>query len=629
MGAIKIKQKNKMVNKEIFPHVKDDRRLLKYVPDPTLRRQNLDRRGSDYTYEEGFNKNTKRLDYFGIRYEVDIPIQIDIDNEENKIINARAIDLSVTGILIEVKNEDVKYINENEDITLEFEIPEGTMKEGYDHKVKIKAIPVRQGESNGDTVQIGMMYEKSLHEYFHKKIWRKDIVIASILLGFIALMVVLMRFESVIYFKYSPLLYGYSILTATYLLSRYLFGAFYKSVPIDSEYTPGVSVIIPCFNEETWIKKTILSCLNQDYPIDKLEVIVVDDCSNDNSVREIKSIISKIKKECAQYDVDGRIKFIPLEKNSGKRVALVRGVEVAKHELVTFVDSDSFLEPTAIRNLVQPFRDPKVGGVTGRTDVENAWTNYITKMQAVRYYVAFRIIKASESVFDAVTCLSGPISCYRKDLINKYKDGWLNQKFLGQPATFGDDRSMTNFILKNNRTVYQDSAICTTIVPSSFKVFLKQQMRWKRSWLRESIRAGSFMWRKEPFQALSFYAGFIVPIVAPFIFIYNFIYIPVVYRTIPVVFISGMLLMSFLMSFVYLLLRKSKIWIYGLWFCLFYEFILLWQMPIACVTFWKATCGTRNTTEDIEAEAKKQEKLQNKKIRKWNKKKERVYEHAK
>ena len=71
---------------------------------------------------------------------------------------------------------------------------------------------------------------------------------------------------------------------------------------------------------------------------------------------------------------------------------------------------------------------------------------------------------AAEGFFDAATCLSGPLSCYRKDLVEKYCDAWIHQKFLGRKATFGDDRSLTNFILRHNRTTYQDTAICSTIV---------------------------------------------------------------------------------------------------------------------------------------------------------------------
>lgn len=68
-------------------------------------------------------------------------------------------------------------------------------------------------------------------------------------------------------------------------------------------------------------------------------------------------------------------------------------------------------------------------GVSGRTEVENKYTNTMTKLQTVRYYIAFRIMKAAESYFDVVTCLSGPLSCYRKDLIEKHQDAWLNQNF--------------------------------------------------------------------------------------------------------------------------------------------------------------------------------------------------------
>jgi len=384
-------------------------------------------------------------------------------------------------------------------------------------------------------------------------------------------------------------------------------------VPINPNYTPGVSIIVPCFNEEQWIQRTILSCINQDYPIDKLEVIIVDDCSMDRSVEKIEEIAEKLYNEAERYKLKERLKVLKLSQNGGKRVALSKGVEKAKHDLVVFVDSDSFLEPEAIKNLVQPFQDPKMGGVTGRTDVENKYTNSVTKMQTVRYYIAFRIMKAAESYFDSVTCLSGPLSCYRKELIVEHRDAWLNQKFLGQPATFGDDRSMTNFIMKNHRTGYQDSAICSTIVPSDTKVFLKQQMRWKRSWLRESLRAGSFIWRKEPFMALFFYIGLIVPIAAPIVVLYNFIYVPIVHNVFPTTFILGILLMALLMSFAHLLFRKSRLWIFGIVFCLFYEVVLLWQMPVAWVTFWKSTWGTRETPEDIKAKNKKARKKNNKK----------------
>jgi hyaluronan synthase len=249
-----------------------------------------------------------------------------------------------------------------------------------------------------------------------------------------------------------------------------------------------------------------------------------------------------------------------------------------------------------------------MGGVSGRTDVANTFTNTLTKMQSVRYYIAFRILKAAEGLFDAVTCLSGPLSCYRKDLVLKYSNAWLTQKFLGQKATFGDDRSMTNFILRSHRTDYQDTAVCSTIVPNTYKIFLRQQMRWKRSWLRESLIAATFMWKKEPFMALSFYMGLLVPMLAPVIVVYNLIYIPLTHRVFPLTFMVGILMMALLMSVAQLFLRRSTTWIYGVWFCLYYEAVLLWQMPVAWVTFWKSTWGTRMTNADIKEIIKEKKK---------------------
>ena len=196
----------------------------------------------------------------------------------------------------------------------------------------------------------------------------------------------------------------YSIIAASLLLSRYLFGTFYRSVPIDPAYTPGVTIIIPCFNEETWIRRTILSAINQDYPPDKLEVIIVDDCSNDHSLDRIKDTVTELQETDQLFRTKDRIRWYKQPKNMGKREAMAVGAKLSKKELLVFVDSDSFLDPFAVRNIVQPFKDEKMGGVSGRTDVANTYTNSLTKMQSVRYYIAFRIMKAAEGYFDAVTC---------------------------------------------------------------------------------------------------------------------------------------------------------------------------------------------------------------------------------
>jgi Glycosyltransferases, probably involved in cell wall biogenesis len=587
-----------------------DRRSLPMVIDNEKKRTNIDRRDrihntSNISYEEIIKSYSN-----GVRHMVDYPIEgtyIDADGLKKEFI-ARAHNVSGTGILFSCAPNVCAELEKSLQMNLKFEITPGSMPEGYEMKVNIQASYVRTfTDREKDSHYCGVEFKEPLAEYLNRRRGRYMLAIAAILLFLITAIIMLMRTESIIYYKFNKVLYTYSIITAAFLLTRYFFGSLYRPEKIDKNFTPGVTIIVPCFNEETWIEKTILGCINQDYPTDRLEVIVVDDCSTDNSVAKINTTIERLKKE-QRYDVANRLFCLPQPVNKGKRECLALGAKKAKHDLVVFVDSDSFLEPFAIRNLVQPFIDTEMGGVSGRTDVANTYTNSLTKMQSVRYYIAFRMMKAAEGFFDAVTCLSGPLSCYRKDLVLKYCDAWLGQKFLGQRATFGDDRSLTNFILRHNRTGYQDTAVCYTIVPNTYSVFLKQQMRWKRSWLRESLIATGFMWEKEPFMALSFYMGVLVPLVAPLIVLYNLVYIPLIHRVFPTTFILGMILMAGLMSIMQLLLRKSTTWIYGIWFCVYYEIVLLWQMPIAWVTFWKSTWGTRMTPADVKEQSKKAQK---------------------
>lgn len=592
-----------------------DRRLLPHVPSPTGERSRYDRRGDNKEEKDEKNfQQTVDLNNLGQRYTASFPVKVSKRMYGSSFVSTfQCRNISGTGLLLCAERaRDAGFFKEGMVVNLRFYIAKGTMPEGFEGRIHIDARVARIRTMPDGHVDIGLAFSQDLVSYLKQRKDRRAFTTATSMLAVVAFFVVMMRAESVIYFRFNRVQYLYSIIAASFLLSRYLFGAFYKPVPVDIDFTPGVTVIIPCFNEEEWIQRTIISCMDQNYPTDKLEVIVVDDCSTDHSVEKIDEIVTKLKKD-DRLGVNGRLSYYVQPQNAGKRNALVRGAEHAQHELVVFVDSDSFLSPYAVRNLVQPFKDPKIGGVAGRTDVANTYTNGLTKMQSVRYYIAFRIMKAAEGVFDCVTCLSGPLSCYRKDIVMKHKEDWMNQKFFGRKATFGDDRAMTNFVLKEYRTGYQDTAVCSTIVPNRHNVFLKQQMRWKRSWLRESLMAGAFVWRKEPFAAVNFYIGLLVPILAPLIVVYNLFYVPVVQHIFPKTFIVGLLLMAFMMSFAQLLLRKSTTWLYGLIFCLYYEVVLLWQMPIACFTFWKSTWGTRMTPSDVEAQKKKEERRKKKK----------------
>ena len=597
------------VDKDILVEEQQDRRLLNHVPDAEGMRSNSDRRGFNENDVVERSKKNIEGNHQGVRYVVDYPVEVSMPTRKSlKHLQGHVLNISSSGMLLGFNNGEGNRINVGDVLGLSFEIKPGSMPEGYESKVKLNGTVVRECQDEKGNKRFGIEFEETLAEYIMRKRNRLTLPAVAFFMAVVVFLIIMMRTEIVLYFKFNKWLYLYSIVAAIFLLSRYLFAWFYRPVPIDRKYTPPVTIIIPCFNEETWIRRTIISCLNQDYPVNNLEVIVIDDHSTDNSVQVIKDTIDELIAKEARYNVANRLRYYVQPKNAGKREAMAVGAKMAKHDLLVFVDSDSFLNPFAIINLVQPFKDKDMGGVSGRTDVANTYTNGLTKMQAVRYYISFRVMKAAEAYFDAVTCLSGPLSCYRKDLVMENMDAWLHQTFLGQRATFGDDRSMTNFILRKHRTSYQDTAICATIVPNSYEVFLKQQMRWKRSWLRESINASKFMWKKEPFMSLCFYMGVLVPIIAPVIVLYNLVYVPLAYRVFPWTFMLGMLLMSLMMSFAQKLLRKSDTWWYGLWFCLYYEAVLLWQMPIAWVTFWKSNWGTRPTPADVKEQEKSSKK---------------------
>ena len=214
---------------------------------------------------------------------------------------------------------------------------------------------------------------------------------------------------------------------------------------------------MPGFNEEAAIGDSLRSLLALDYPAGKLEIVAVNDGSTDGTLREMKTVAAHS---------DGRVHVIDLGTNQGKRAAMAAGIRATDAEIVAFVDSDSVLEPgRAPHPRAGLRRRRRVGAICGHADVLNLNETWLTKMQAVRYFVAFKVVKAAESVFNAVTCCSGCFSAYRREAIMPHLDWWENQTFLGRPSTFGDDRSLTNCVLRKWKVRYESRAVSHTIVP--------------------------------------------------------------------------------------------------------------------------------------------------------------------
>jgi hyaluronan synthase len=386
-----------------------------------------------------------------------------------------------------------------------------------------------------------------------------------------------------------PFFATYGLAVSGYLVSRFVLSLPYRA-PKDAGLEPRVAIVMPAFNEQDAIARSLRSLLAVDYPAAKLEIVAIDDGSTDGTLAELRAV---------EAEAGGRVHVIVFDENRGKRAAMAAGIRATDAEIVAFVDSDSVLRPDALRKLVQAFADGRVGAVCGHADVLNVHETWLTKMQAVRYYVAFRVCKGAESIFGAVTCCSGCFSAYRRDAIMPRLAWWEDQHFLGRPSTFGDDRSLTNCVLRDWRVVYHADAVASTIVPDNFQQFMKQQMRWKRSWTRESLLVARFMWRKHPLAALAVYVGMVLPLLAPVSALRAIAFHPLVGgHGSPFLYLVGIYSMALVYSLYYAVRRREygPLWLFGVAFVFFYLAFLIWQTYYAILTARTSSWGTRPST---------------------------------
>jgi hyaluronan synthase len=289
---------------------------------------------------------------------------------------------------------------------------------------------------------------------------------------------------------------------------------------------------------------------------------------------------------------------VQFSQNRGKRAAMAEGIRRSSGEICVFIDSDSVIESDGLAHIMADFRDPRVGASVGSADVMNKAQNRMTKMQQVRYFVAFRVVKGSESVFGAVTCASGCFSAYRRSALLDVLERWENQRFLGRPATYGDDRALTNYILRNHRVTYQSLARSHTLAPDTLKGFLIQQVRWRKSWLRESLHVVRFIWRKHPVASTLTYLGILFPWVAPVV-AFRSLYWHSLMVGDPWFYLMGAYVMALLYSLYYAVSRKSPLWHHGITFIVIYMAFLVWLTYYALLTLRNTNWGTRASTHTL------------------------------
>src|SRR5919198_1324731 len=282
--------------------------------------------------------------------------------------------------------------------------------------------------------------------------------------------------------------FGYLVLLLVY--TWYLFGLLFWHDVRPRRYPAyageKIAVLIPCFNESPeLVEESIRTVVAAD---GRKQVIVIDDGST-NGVQD----------RLLQLAAETGITVAFFRENKGKREALHYAVTRLLDEDVQFVvtiDSDTVLEPDALIRVVEPLKSPRIGASTGNVLLLNEEQNLLTRMIGTYYWVGLNIYKQAQSVIRSVVCCSGCLAAYRAPLLRRVIDEFASQRFLGERCTHSEDRHLTNLVLREGYgVVYVEDAVSWTETPATLRGFLRQQRRWKRGYVRESIYTLSYAWR--------------------------------------------------------------------------------------------------------------------------------------
>ncbi len=331
-------------------------------------------------------------------------------------------------------------------------------------------------------------------------------------------------------------IYGLVVLTITTKVMFVSF-AFYRDPAerggeVLSMERPLASLLVACKDDYEVIARCVISMLDQSYPAK--ELIVIDDGSTDGSYELLREL---------HEEDPAAFTLLRNEESIGKKRALVRGLGQAEGEFLVFTDSDCVIEEDAVEQMIQAFlRDPGIGAASGDARALNADRNVLTRIQDTWYDGQFSIWKATESVFGSVSCVSGPLACFRREAIWNYFPAWAADSFLGREFRFATDRQLTGYVLGQEwkgaklkadnadspfvsevdyparrwRIAYVKSAKVWTNVPARMSSLLRQQTRWKKSFIRNLSFSAGFYWRRGFFAALLFYAHALLVVATPF-----------------------------------------------------------------------------------------------------------------
>jgi cellulose synthase/poly-beta-1,6-N-acetylglucosamine synthase-like glycosyltransferase/peptidoglycan/xylan/chitin deacetylase (PgdA/CDA1 family) len=231
-------------------------------------------------------------------------------------------------------------------------------------------------------------------------------------------------------------------------------GAFHKFLP---NYKPHVDVIIPAYNEEKVICRTVQHILDSTYQ--NYKIIVVDDGSTDETYKRLKETFA-----------DNPKVTIYTKENGGKSQALNFGIGRSIGEIVVTLDADTLFRKDTIEKLIRRFVDKRIAAVAGNAKVGNR-TNILTKWQALEYITSQNLDRRAFEIINCITVVPGAVGAWRRSALLE-AGGFSN-------STLAEDADLTFSILKKGHHIaYDDQAIGLTEAPDTVKNFIKQRFRW-------------------------------------------------------------------------------------------------------------------------------------------------------
>ena len=267
----------------------------------------------------------------------------------------------------------------------------------------------------------------------------------------------------------------------------------------NEDYEPTVAIVTPMFNEGRGIYESVESMLSLDYPSHKLSVIIVDDCSTDDSHAWA----------CRAAAMSGgRVRVLRNAVNMGKRMSIAHAVRSTEAEIIVSIDSDVLVDSNAIRALLRRFTSDRMAAVGGRVFVSNPHESWLTRMQVIKYFMGYEYLNSLERAFSSVMCLSGCLTAYRRSVLLELEPILENRNLFGVPIRYGEDRFLTRQIVKAGYQTYCTmDAFCWTVAPPTYSKYFAQQLRWRRSNLVDIIGGFTHVSRLHPVVALHYVAS--------------------------------------------------------------------------------------------------------------------------